>query len=653
MSRPYLLFLHGINAKRELDWLTPLNDALSWFGVDPFRMDRVVAPYYRDRLQGDQGLEEPPPITWRRPDEQRLLAAETEYLVTSALLEQRLQRYRDGWANAPEIPIVDYLPGWKTIEAKRYAEEKEVRHAVWDLVVRSAEKIPAGHDLVMIGHSLGSVIARDVLKHLPAGLKVKLLITIGSPIGSVPRFHRFGPRGFAFPYDRLGAWANIYEPRDVVTGGRGVGEVHPQVIDLPITLPDLILPKLLGQHGAKYYCTHKSVAAAISGALYSRSVAVPHATRDASRFAMPLLQCTYQKALGKQLPAKDFERIERFRRARRLTAEAYAMSSVKVEGQERLEPEFFLVGPEQAIRGTWPDDMILALAIALAAGPPAPPFLVEDDAKRELREKALIDTLYLVRRPGSATSDREITAAIYEALDEAEKALGKRTGWLPKALIGAGVIALAATGVGLAAAVPAGLAGAAAITATLAAFGPGGMIGGMATLAALAGAGSAVAAAGAALEVAKKKQQEVSLLDAALDEALRSGSPDALRSLLTSLITLVGAQERLQWYSQRDELLTGCLTAHAQATRTALAHDKVDPKSPAAKDADEMRDLLARACDWLRGQVSQQAPGAAEMATWASTFGRAVNTGEALSNKQVTRPGRSGQVPAIGPGGAS
>ena len=363
-----------------------------------------------------------------------------------------------------------------------------------------------------------------------------------------------------------------------------------------------------------------------------------------SGLELALLQCLYQRELAKQLPANDFERVARFSRARRLTAEGHAEISEKLHKVDSatapLGPSAFLVRPERFIRAAWDDRTVLALAIMLASGPPAPPFLVEEDAKPELRRKALLGTLNLIRRPGSGVTDLDIVDSLYDALKEAEECLGEHDSWLPIALAGVGVVALAATGVGLWAAVPAGLAGAALVTSTLAAFGPGGMVGGMATLAALTGAGTAITATGVTLGVASDVHHRVNLLSIAIDEALGSGNPASLRALLISLLTMVGGQERLGWPTQRDAVLQSCLAAHAQAARAATAHETVDAKSTAADAAREMRDLLWKACSWLRGEVKQLASEAADIADRTSAFQRAIEGTAPLSEVPFSRPPR-------------
>ena len=64
-------------------------------------------------------------------------------------------------------------------------------------------QVPERGDLIVVAHSLGSVLALDLLYHLPAAVDVKLLVTVGSPLGrDLVRRHlrrirdRFPPNGW-------------------------------------------------------------------------------------------------------------------------------------------------------------------------------------------------------------------------------------------------------------------------------------------------------------------------------------------------------------------------------------------------------------------------------------------------------------------------
>jgi hypothetical protein len=124
--------------------------------------------------------------------------------------------------------------------------------------LRDALEWAAGHAdrTIVIGHSLGSVIAFDVLDGLSkagAGGRVELLCTLGSPLGN-SIFLGHGGRSKSRPSD-TGAWLNVYSPHDLIASA--LQSSYQGVTDLKIETS--ILP--LTAHSA--YWTHADVVNAI------------------------------------------------------------------------------------------------------------------------------------------------------------------------------------------------------------------------------------------------------------------------------------------------------------------------------------------------------------------------------------------------------
>lgn len=125
--------------------------------------------------------------------------------------------------------------------------------------------------------------------------------------------------------------------------------------------------------------------------------------------------------------------------------------------------------------------------IALALQNPLSPFEVE------VKESARISAMRQLAAEMALTPQQGEDA--FDALEEASKALAGKTRFVKWGLLGAGVLALVASGGILLPAAP-GLVGAAAFTSALASFGPGGMVGGLLTAGALVSAGSGSIAVG-------------------------------------------------------------------------------------------------------------------------------------------------------------
>ncbi|ARH94965.1 endopeptidase [Streptomyces sp. MOE7] len=122
-------------------------------------------------------------------------------------------------------------------EVHTYLTETELAGRVRKHVLQAADD----HTTVLIGHSLGSVIAYDLLryKELAApgtiGAAVHTLVTCGSPLG-IPTVQR----GMGICEGQLDAiaprirWINVFDPGDVVTGGAGLALTADAVTDVEV-----------------------------------------------------------------------------------------------------------------------------------------------------------------------------------------------------------------------------------------------------------------------------------------------------------------------------------------------------------------------------------------------------------------------------------
>jgi endonuclease G, mitochondrial len=81
----------------------------------------------------------------------------------------------------------------------------------------------ANDDVILLGHSLGSVVTYDLLQERP-GLPVLGLITLGSPLGLPTVRRRLPARRFPGGVVR---WINVFDPRDLVTGCEKLRDHYP------------------------------------------------------------------------------------------------------------------------------------------------------------------------------------------------------------------------------------------------------------------------------------------------------------------------------------------------------------------------------------------------------------------------------------------
>ncbi|MYS92214.1 MULTISPECIES: trypsin-like serine peptidase [Streptomyces] len=96
-----------------------------------------------------------------------------------------------------------------------YLGDSAVRQAVLDSVL---ETMPATGELVLVTHSLGTVVGMDLLTRLPQGLDPVLLVTAGSPLGLDGVNERLLARGPHRP-PKVRDWVNVWCPTDAVAVG--------------------------------------------------------------------------------------------------------------------------------------------------------------------------------------------------------------------------------------------------------------------------------------------------------------------------------------------------------------------------------------------------------------------------------------------------
>ncbi|MEW1982106.1 hypothetical protein AB0333_14430 [Citricoccus sp. NPDC079358] len=157
----------------------------------------------------------------------------------------------------------------------------EVRQTVLAIVERALAAVPQGEPVVMVGHSLGSVVAHDALTRGAQGRPITLVATTGSPLGlPVVQRHLLGgavsvdegpaPVPAVVPA-RRSAWVNGYDVRDVVAilnplGPRLRQAVAGQVRDVRVSTGD-------EPHAVIGYLENAAVAEPIGRAVLSGSPA--------------------------------------------------------------------------------------------------------------------------------------------------------------------------------------------------------------------------------------------------------------------------------------------------------------------------------------------------------------------------------------------
>lgn len=578
-----ILYLHGVGQKvRDGGWHAALTASLAERSVEvpPIDSPRIICPDYVDLLKvpAVKKVDEP---TRRQPvdmDEMQRLRMVADHKRRQTLLTARLDSLAGNdlrWGIGAGIPA-QRAPGvGDIVDAKRYLGSEPLRFAILQRVLSA---LGTTRDVVIVAHSLGSVVAIDLLNYLPPGIHVRGLVTLGSPAGAVG-VHKadMGRLLRKFPYEQVDTWVNFLVPHDVVTRGIGLTRLFPAALDVRLASGDVNPVKA---HAVTGYLAHPAVAHVLTQLVTDQLPVRATATGAGLELALDEHESqvadsiVFAHRIAKAI-TKGGKRVRYENAIREVAIETGSkLVDLRVaEGRPVPAEVGLLAGGEVAMRqlavGSIKDQ--LRFVIVAATSNLIAPFEidVQDESLRTLRFVWVNDFGH----------SRDDGSKIIEALDSASSAF-KNAHW-GRLAVGAAGLGLAALGpIGLALVAPAGLAGGAAIVGALAAFGPGGMVGGLALAGGMVGAGASLVGASA------MASSEV--------------TPDMLRTQLIRLmacekaaaaldIELGGSSLWLMFNDWRDKALTNLSALEVLS----------DKDAPSIKDLQVKVKLLEQALAWL------------------------------------------------------
>lgn len=567
----HLIFIHGRGVERNDDrWLHDgLNRTLQVLDFDPVASERICQPHYTDVLDGDPPADARyPPPNVATVDETRGSArddydARWEELRgirgarPSASVQSKAMRQltTDG---ATSLFIRKQMP-----DVHAYVTRDQVRRAVLSKVF---DQVPKEGRAVLIGHSLGSRVALDLVHFLPDMLQLEALVTMGSPLSLAPTRNEMLGAGYPWPTHRVRCWVNLFDPDDAITGGLPLEPIFPghgdttgrEVIDVQVDNG----PK---PHNAAHHLS-QGAAVRLLGPLVShrRTVDAPAEPLDEEVVQAVLLRGLMRRMEVEAPPGSD--RRRRMAAARRIyESQAFAPhhAGTALTDIGTLAEQ---LGDESAR---------LANLAAFYFTNPFDPFDV-GFREHELREGIRWLGVELGIPIGR-------TRQLFQAIDEARELFS--SGNWARWLIGAGAVALviAAPTTVLGVGAARGLAGAAAIASGLAAVG-GAVGGGMVAGIGVVGAVSATGAASAALTVSRMDRE-------------------TFNAELVRVVALARAEQSLSVGRSGAGAIEALRDLRHELERLRAQHVEVSgPKSSTARDvAAQLRDL-DEALSWLTGR---------------------------------------------------
>ncbi|MFP7364540.1 hypothetical protein SFC07_01980 [Corynebacterium callunae] len=497
---PVLLYLHGVGqGDLAQEWRHQLSQTLTDIGYPNLDNVEIIAPKYADAFAEFEEAEEVPPLTIPTLTKDAARQNRINFGHRTSAMEFRLGRHNGGAGGGMPDAVVSLsveLPWF--YQARNYLTSEQVRAQVLNRILA---ELPEAGSVVIIGHSLGSVIAADLVRRLPPELSVAGLVTIGSPLANgnfnVDRVEKLLHQ----PPSNMRWWVNFWSGTDPVAAKRGVSGVIPWVLDYRIKTP--LIPGTA--HSSKQYCADPAVGEAIGFGLFgsrSKELVVSEKNlslplNEAELFVVQALRFSY--LISQRLQG---EKQQRFNLALRDT-QARFVQEILAHNQAENRPnpveikhlEFDFADPEAAAPIPLPSPYVHKEEAArqfvdLVGLNLLHPFEIEVDDN--IRFEAMKDF------SEECQLGSQFGADVMLSLNKAEDLIstGRKARWLKWGALGFGTAALAAASGGLALAAAPGVAGAAAITSALVGFGPGGIAGGLLTAGTLISAGSSGIAVG-------------------------------------------------------------------------------------------------------------------------------------------------------------
>lgn len=586
---PTIVFLHGVGeGDPHQKWYEALNRGLQQAGYPGLEAVNTLAPCYADLLHlavESQGEKRLPPVTQQHRSKAQTVRNRASYDRRLASIERRLEPAQAGSGNDFADAAANAAFAMKKFrQAKQYMTVEATRRSVLNRIL---DQLPDEGTLILIGHSLGSVIAADLLPRLPQALQLAGMITVGSPLAQGNFDLTKLETNLKNPPSNLHWWINFWSGTDPVAARRGVSSFVPWVMDFKVSTP--LHP--LEAHSAGAYLSTPQVAAAVGFAAFG-SLSTEMASVDRG-LSVPLnreewlsvLMLRYAHLIRGRLKGDlqtrftgALSEVQR-ERVRALQDQARADGRLVPSAIAVLDQNY---GSSSVL--TVPDRLpdedkneVAEIFVALALENPLRPY--EIDIKTEVRRDALRD---LCAEMGLTTP---FANAVFDSIDTASRALGSSRNWMRWGFVGAGVaLAAIATG-GLALAPSAGAFGAAAVTSGLAAFGPGGMIGGLVTAGSLVsvGTGSIVYGATSLASSAESVEQLVHAQLAAV--ILRKESdlePDlSVWEVWTELErSLARELARMREFSDSDSFALKAVARKLSAVQAALSYSVANDLFP-------------------------------------------------------------------------
>ncbi|MGI8522794.1 MAG: hypothetical protein ACR2K3_05710 [Nocardioides sp.] len=377
---PTLVYLHGIGADHDDAWRDVLSAALLDVGFPGLDDVDCRAPKFPNTLRYPSDEHHPLPAqTVRHLSGDERVEVRWRVERATADLERALGAHAAGRMTplaAGTVPaVMKVVP-----QARRYLDDDATRANTLHRVLAA---LPESGPIVLVAHSLGSIIAADLVTRLPARIEVVGMITLGSPAGHLG-LHKGSDRLEVLrePLPHVAWWLNVWGGADPVTGMRGISHRFPWVLDVALSAL---------RHPMEGYLGSATVASAVGRALFgslSREIAATQSMPEPQVDDVELhayLLLTYAHFVAEHLPQKQRPRFRG------------ALEVVRADLAERLALTDTAETPDPARLRTLSKSTALMPLLAVATTNPVAPYdvAISAAARRDaLRDLAVWIGLY-------------------------------------------------------------------------------------------------------------------------------------------------------------------------------------------------------------------------------------------------------------------
>lgn len=371
-----LIYIHGRrDSDRERKWLDSLDRAVVRTGDGSLSQlgFNVCAPEWLKTLNGGDGSFFPRPKRTSRPGVD-YEACRSAYQHSSNSLRRHLEE--QGLASLPpgfyerispklRDRAADLAMRLRMRDVRKYLSEESLRYRCLDQVLR---ELPTEGEAVIIAHSLGSVLLADLIYLLPPTLRIRMLVTSGSPLALPPLHEHTKSITKQFPFDRVGPWLNLAGRGDPI-GGAGISGTFPEVIDVNVdTRWD---GESSNPHSPRTYLGQEHVAAAlvwVAGQEGARRDSAPKVSSRKPDDLTPLF-AGFQYALRFEQALPLGDRREEFAEARRLNARVAAARLARQPGASGVLAEDLLRDNQELLAGFDTTEQLRLLVLLAASNP--------------------------------------------------------------------------------------------------------------------------------------------------------------------------------------------------------------------------------------------------------------------------------------------